>query len=96
MRTTSSHPKTHHEDSKFKEQRRKVFQAFSEQPLTMLMAEVKTGVMRSNICWFVSVWEDMGSIIRLPKAKCKISKYYAHYFTTCSELTNKAEVSHGS
>jgi hypothetical protein len=91
MNNTTSPQKTHSKDIDFKEQRRIVFEAFSEQPMTMLMAEAKTGIMRSNICWFVSFWEETNSIIRLFNAKCQISNHVAGYYSTNPELISKAK-----
>ena len=62
------------EDKHFEAQMKRVFTAFSKQPKTMLMVEIETGIMRPNICRYVSKWkkQDCIGIVRL--CTCPISK----------------------
>ena len=70
------------QDKHFIAQMDKVFKAFREQPSTMLMVSIKTGILRANICRYVATWEKQGRIAEVKKDQCKISKFQAGYYTT--------------
>lgn len=61
-------------DKHFQAQMKRVFVAFYRQPKTMLMVEVETGIMRSNICWFAREWRKSNCIKVVRKGICPISK----------------------
>lgn len=70
-------------DNEFKAQLKKVYDAFFEQPRTMLEVAKETKVMRSNICWYVREWRKHNKIVTLKKRKCSISGYpYVNELTT--------------
>ena len=73
-------------DKHFQAQIKKVFAALYRQPKTMLMVEVETGIMRSNITRYVAKWkkQDCIKIVRL--GICPISKHRAGFYTTNPEL----------
>ena len=71
-----------HKDKHFQAQMKKVFAALYKQPKTMLMLEVETGIMRSNICWYVREWRQENSIKIVKKGICPISKHRAGFYTT--------------
>lgn len=74
------------EDKHFEGQLKRVFGAFSRKPSTMLMVSVETGILRANICRYVSKWREQGKIHLLYKRDCKISKHLAGYYTTDTSL----------
>ncbi len=69
-------------DQKFEAQKKVVFEAFRRNPVTMLMIEVETGIMRSNITRYVAEWKKENKIHLLKKDRCPISKQQAGYYTT--------------
>lgn len=71
----------------FQAQMKRVFAALYRQPKTMLMVSIETGVMRSNITWFVREWRKQNSIKIVRKGICPISKRGGvQYLTTNPEL----------
>ena len=71
----------------FQAQMKRVFTALYRQPKTMLMVEVETGIMRSNITRYVAKWkkQDCIKIVRL--GICPISKSTGvQFLTTNPEL----------
>jgi len=80
------------EDKKFEAQKKIVFEAFLRNPATMLMVEVETGIMRPNICQYVSEWKKEGRIHLLKKDKCPISKQQAGFYTTNRDLFPRKQV----
>jgi len=73
-------------DKHFEVQMIRVFAALYRQPKTMLMVEVETGIMRSNICRYVAKWQKINSIHLLKQGLCKVSKHRAGYYTTDTNL----------
>ena len=74
-------------DKHFQAQIQRVFTALYKQPKTMLMVEVETGIMRSNITRYVAKWkkQDCIKIVRL--GICPISKSTGvQFLTTNPEL----------
>jgi hypothetical protein len=74
-------------DKNFKAQMKRVFAALYRQPKTMLMVQVETGIMRSNITRYVAEWkkQDCIKIVRL--GICPISKRAGvQFLTTNPEL----------
>lgn len=69
-------------DEKRRTQVIKVFEAFHTTPRTMMEAEVASGVMRSNICYFVRDLRKSGLIAELNKRPCKITRHKATEYTT--------------
>ena len=61
-------------DKHFEGQMKRVFAAFYKQPKTMLMVEVETGIMRPNICRYVSKWKKHDRIKIVSLGTCPISK----------------------
>jgi 3-oxoacyl-[acyl-carrier-protein] synthase III len=98
MRTTSSHPKTHHEDKNYLRLERKIFRAFRKRPHTINMVVAKTRISTETICLFVSNGQAASRILLLYFDRCKITGEIDAFYTTDTELikANKAEVSHGS
>lgn len=74
-------------DKDFQSQMKVVFAALYKQPKTMLMVEVETGIMRSNICWFVREWRKRNCIKIVRLGVCPISKSTGvQFLTTNPEL----------
>lgn len=74
-------------DNQFKDQLRKVYKAFRDQPLTMKEADVLTNVMRENICRYVHTLLREGKIAVRRKRKCKITGYpYVNEYTGNPDL----------
>jgi hypothetical protein len=74
MKTPTPHHNRQHKDKQFEGQMKRVFAAFYSQPKTMLMVERETGIMRPNICRYVSRWKKLGSIKIVSLCICPISK----------------------
>jgi hypothetical protein len=74
-------------DTHFLVQMKRVFASLSEQPKTMLMVEVETGIMRSNICWYVREWRKSNNVAIVKLGDCPISKHGGvQYLTTNPKL----------
>jgi len=69
-------------DKNFKAQMKLVFEAFEKKPSTMLMIAVETGILRANICRFVSAWKKSGEIKLIKKTICPFSKCRAGFYST--------------
>lgn len=73
-------------DTKSIQQYKAVFAAFFQKPSTMKMVDVKTGVMRENICWYCRKFRKLGVIKPVKKGVCPVTKHKAIYWTTNPEL----------
>ena len=78
------------QDKHFIAQMDRVFKAFKQQPATMLMVSIKTGILRANICRYVATWEKQGRISQVKQDICKISNFPAGYYTTDPALFPKS------
>lgn len=56
-------------------QKMKVLVAFKKRPMTMMEAEVVTGVNRSNICWYFREYRRLGQVAITRQRICSITKY---------------------
>lgn len=75
------------EGKQIEPQMKRVFDAFFSQPKTMLMVEVETGILRPNICRYVSNMRKSQSIEIVRLGTCPISKYpRVQYLTTDPRL----------
>ena len=70
----------------FKAQMKLVFEAFEKKPSTMLMIAVDTGILRANICRFITAWKKSGEIKLIKKSICPISKHRAGFYSTDKTL----------
>ena len=52
-----------------------VFNAFFESPKTMQEVSKETGVMRSNICWYVRDFRNQRIIALVGYRKCNVTNY---------------------
>ncbi len=78
-------------DKHFEAQMKIVFSALYRQPKTMLMVEIETGIMRPNICRYVSKWKKRNCIKIVKFGICPISKRAGvQYLTTNPELFPKS------
>lgn len=81
--------KRQEQDRHFKAQLIRVYKAFSEKPMTMKEADVCTGIMRENICWYVKELLEQGLIAVLRKRKCTVTGYpYVNEYTGNPDLFN--------
>ena len=62
-------------DKKYIDQLSMVFKAFKIKPMTMLEADKHTGIMRSNICWYVRDLLKANKIAVVEQRKCSISGF---------------------
>ncbi len=62
-------------------QRMIVLAAFRK-PKTMLEVSFETGILRSNICRFISKWQEQGKIVRVGSGICPVSKHGAGFYTS--------------
>lgn len=77
-------------DKCFNAQMKRVFTAFYGQPKTMLMVSIETGILRANICRYVSMWSNEDQIRVTRKGVCPISKHFAGFYTTDPGLFPKS------
>lgn len=63
-------------------QLKKVFESWYESPLTMLECEYKTGIMRSNICWYCRDLRKSNKLFISKKRFCSITKRFVNEYTT--------------
>lgn len=73
----------------FENQLKRTFEAFRSEPKTMLMVEVETGIMRSNITRYVAWLRKRNNIATVKKGTCPISKHQAAFLTTDPALIPK-------
>ncbi|RXP46873.1 hypothetical protein EC396_13415 [Lutibacter sp. HS1-25] len=70
-----------------KDQLKKVFNAFFDNPKTMKEVDIYTGVMRENICRYVCALRQKNKIALVGYRKCKITgKYKVGTYTTNPDL----------
>lgn len=62
-------------------QEKRLFKAL-QTPKTMLMASVETGILRANICRYVSELRKRDAIKEVKVGICPISKHRATFLTT--------------
>jgi hypothetical protein len=74
--------KCNNKDSHFAGQMSLVFHSFSERPKTMRMVEIETGIMRCNICRYVSKWKKSDRIKIAKIGICPITKNSRVQFLT--------------
>lgn len=63
-------------------QTEKTFEAFREEPKTMLQVAKETGILRGNICRYVDHFRKQGEITKVREGKCPISKHKATFYST--------------
>lgn len=68
--------------SDFLFQKQRVYRSFKEKPKTMLQVSQETGIYRANICRYVHDMRDEGTVYRLLRGLCPISKNRAIFWTT--------------
>lgn len=73
-------------NTKFQAQLTKVYNAFKEKPMTMLEADYISGIMRSNICWYIDDLIEQGRIAMIRKRKCTITGRIVKEFTANPDL----------
>jgi hypothetical protein len=66
----------------FQAQMKRVFRAFAAEPKTMLQVSFETGILRANICRYVSEWRQEGKIQVIRFGLCPISKHRAGFYST--------------
>ncbi len=69
-------------DNYFLAQEKRAKLGFSGPPKTMLEVEAITGIMRSNICYFVGDWLKTKTIKLVEEGICSISKHKAGRYST--------------
>ena len=62
-------------DKQFRAQLKRVYEAFKVKPMTMKEVDVYTGIMRENICRYVSQLLELGLIAISKKRRCSITGY---------------------
>lgn len=63
-----------------------VVDGFFQEPQTMKMLSVKSGIDRANICWFCRDLRHANRIGVVKVARCRVTKHLANYYTTNPEL----------
>jgi hypothetical protein len=69
-------------DSTKKIQTKRTFEAFREQPRTMLEVAKLTGILRANVCRYVAHFRKHGKIVEVKEGPCPISKHKAGFYST--------------
>ena len=59
-----------------------VFNAFRQEPKTMLQVSAETGIMRSNITRYVAWFRKRNKITEVERGTCPISKHRAVFLST--------------
>ena len=70
----------------FKDQIKKVYNGFYNEPQTMKMLSIKLKIDRANICWYCRDFRKNKQLGIVKKGLCKITKRYVNYYTTNPEL----------
>lgn len=65
-----------------KVQTEKTFTAFHGKPKTMMAVSVETGILRPNICRYISKFERHGKIVKVKEGTCPITKHKAGFYST--------------
>lgn len=68
---------------------RKVFEAFKEEPKTMKMVSVETGIQRANICWYIRDFREQKKVALVKEDLCPITKHPAQFLTTDPDKVDK-------
>lgn len=75
------------EKKRFKGQIKRVYNAFSKEPKTMLQASMETNIMRANICRYIGKWRKYDKIGVAKYGRCPISKNKGvGFYTTNRDL----------
>jgi hypothetical protein len=69
-------------DSTKKIQTKRTFEAFKEQPKTMLEVAKETGILRGNICRYVAHFRKHRKIVEVKQGACPISHHKAKFYST--------------
>jgi hypothetical protein len=78
------------QDKEFKGQLVRVYNALMVKPMTMKETDIYTGVMRENICRYISTLLKQGRIAMTKKRKCLITGHnHVMEFTANPELFPK-------
>jgi hypothetical protein len=72
-------------DSTKKIQTKRTFEAFKEQPKTMLQVSIETGILRGNICRYVASFQKHKKITVVKEGACPISHHKAKFYSTDPE-----------
>ena len=72
------------------DQLNKVFQSFFDSPKTMKEVDRDCGVMRENICRYVSTLRENNQIWVLKNRRCRATGWNANEYTTNPKLAPKA------
>ena len=79
------------QDTIFKVQLLKVYNAFKVKPMTMKEADVFTGVMRESICRHVGTLLEQGRIAVVRRRRCTVTGYpYVNEYTADPDLFPKS------
>lgn len=62
------------------------FDAFHEEPLTMLQVSKRTGILRANICWYIKHMKEQNKIALVRKGYCPHTRHPAGFYTTNPDL----------
>lgn len=91
FRSKSKEEPTPQQLSRWKNQEKKVFACFFQEPRTMYQVEKLTEVMRPNICRFVAVWKKRDAIRVVRSGKDPYTRCTAQFLSTNPELWPKPE-----
>jgi DNA-binding transcriptional regulator LsrR (DeoR family) len=82
-------PENHNKDNHFASQYKTVYQLLKERPKTMLEVSIETGILRANICRYVSEMEEKGQIQVNRKGYCPYTHFTAGFYSTDEALFTK-------
>jgi len=78
--------KNTHKDTRFLAQMQTVFAEFAKKPQTMKEVEVRTGIDRASICWYVRDMRKSHTIARIAVGQCPITGYPTVGFYTTNPM----------
>jgi hypothetical protein len=79
------------QDTKSKAQLVKVYNSLMVKPMTLKETSIYTGIMRSNICRYLSTLREQNKVAVIRKRKCSITSYpYAVEYTADNSLLRKS------
>ena len=77
-------------DNQIKNQLKKVFEGFFNEPQSMKMLSIKLKIDRANICWYCREFRRNNQIGIVKKGIYLITKLRVNYYTTNPELFPKS------
>ena len=86
-KTSATTAKAHNKGNKyFEAQKKTVYKALCEYPMTSLMIANYTGILRANITRYIAELTEEDKIMVVDKKLCPITKHRASFYAAIREL----------